>query len=443
MEFFKLLFLFALGTTVLIGSARQFVSPKDPTDPSQATTQFAQSALSDLADTAAEHGFVNLANAANGVAEVLAIDDGTTSVQPTFSKLAELADNASAFELAFVDSGCEIGMQRFAEASMDAVKAYTIRDTTEMEQALQNLAQGAIAMETALQQLPAHNSFIPFAFGYGRGDDYYSHTPHPHPYMDAPQPYMTGPGYGYMLGAINIEYDEGTPPGTREFVLEFLISKGYDVRDFPSPAPEPDLIVLPDAISLGAPIDPILLGAELINIPGVVSVTPVDIVHTIPCISTPPHISRKIIERVAARYNQAWCQGNLDADAIDSILIEESGLDFFDYAFVRNLANIYAEEIPETAERIRTNRFCLHSIVIQFLEIYFPGFTSSPESKKTRDEIIEVFRQSVRTGSLSIELRTLGHFYLGTDYWEQLVTEHVTDNLQDLRKLGTFRRKKW
>lgn len=421
-KFFKLLFLVTLGAIVVIGCERQLVSPIHTIDSSQTTAQFAQNALSDLADTAAEHGFIGLANAASGVAEVLAIDDGTTSVQPTFSKLVELADNASAFELAFVDSGCEIGMHKFAEASMDAVKAYTIRDTAEMEQALQHLAQGAIAIQTALQQLPAHNSFTPFAFGYNGGNSYYSLKPYS--YMDAPQEYPTGSSYGYMLGAINIEYDdEGTLPETRETVIEFLTSKGYDVRNL-----SPDGIGLYDQISLDAPIDPILLGAELINIPGVVSVTPARFSHIMPAIATPPHISRKIIRQVAARYNQAWCQGTLDAGTVDSILIEESGLDFFDYAFVRNLANIYAEEIPEAAERIRTNRFCLHSIVILFLEVYSPSSGHISESKKTHNEIIEAFRQEVRYGIMSIELRTVLHFYRSTDYWKQLVADHLNNN---------------
>lgn len=420
MRFFQLFFLAALSATILTGYESQLLSPLKKVPEPPTNTQFAEMALSDLAEMATEHGLMGLANAASGLAEVLAIDDGTTSVQPTFSKLVELADNASAFELAFVGSGCEIGMQKFAEASMDAVKAYTIRDTAEMAQALQNLAQEAIAMETALQQLPAHNSFTPFAFGYGRGDSYYSYKPDS--YMDPLYEYMTGPGYGYMLGGINIEYDSGALPGTREFVFEFLTSKGYDLSS--------DNIEY-NGISLGAPIDPILLVPELINIPGVVKVNRIGFSHPVGPVVPPPHISRGIIQRIAARYNQTWCQGNLDADAIDSILMEESGLDFFDYAFVRNLADIYAEEIPETAERIQTNRFCFHSIVINFLEIYSPGFRSSLESKKTHDEIIEIieqFRQFVRTGWLmSIELETPVHFYLDTDYWNQLVTEHVTD----------------
>ena len=96
------------------------------------------------------------------------------------------------------------------------------------------------------------------------------------------------------------------------------------------------------------------------------------------------------------RYNTAWCQGKFDA--IDSILIEESGLDFFDYAFVRNLANIYVEEIPETAERVRTNKLFHRSMAGEFLDIYFQ------HSEKTLDEILELFRQSVRTGNVSLEL---------------------------------------
>ena len=100
--------------------------------------------------------------------------------------------------------------------------------------------------------------------------------------------------------------------------------------------------------------------------------------------------------RVTARYNEAWCQGNFDA--IDGILIGESGLDFFDYVFVGNLATIYAEEIPETAAHIQTNtpRYPLWVIAVNFLDVYFQN------SKKTLDEVVELFRQYVRTGQVRI-----------------------------------------
>ena len=120
---------------------------------------------------------------------------------------------------------------------------------------------------------------------------------------------------------------------------------------------------------------------------------------------------------MAKKYNEAWCQGNFDV--IDNILIEESGLDFFDYAFVRNLADIYAEEIPEDAERIQMNRFSLRYIASEFLADYF-WFTT-----ENLNESIEHFRQSVRNGYLSIEHRTFVHYYTTTDYWKQLVTDHL------------------
>ena len=423
MKFFTLLFVAALSATILTGCERQSTSPIEPTDPSQTTAQLAQRALSELAGTAAELSFDELANAASEVAEVLAIDDGTTSVQPTFSKLAELADKAIAFHLAFVDSGCEIGTQKFAEASLDAVKAYTIRDTAEMEQALQNLAEGAMTAEIALQQLPAHKSFIPFAFGYGHGID--SFNPYyTLPYVDYSNVisrYAVS-SYHYVLGAIQLQYDEGTlHEDPREAVAEFLYSKGYDGEgglwgdqgeEYPA-----------DVHYVGAPVDPLLLGAELTNIPGVVRADPVyPILGPSGAIPDPPSYYMEIIRRVAEKYNQAWCQGNFGV--IDSILIEESGLDFFDYAFVRNLADIYAEEIPETAERIRTNRFSLRSIAIKFLEIYSSEIYSQ-DSKRTHDEIIDQFRQSVSYETLGIELRTSAHYYRGTDYWKQLVTDHL------------------
>ena len=59
-------------------------------------------------------------------------------------------------------------------------------------------------------------------------------------------------------------------------------------------------------------------------------------------------------------------------NVIDGIFKIENGLDFFDYSFVLNLVDLYAEEIPETAERIEMKEFSLRSIAIEFL-----GFTSS------------------------------------------------------------------
>ena len=79
MKFFTLLFVAALSATMLTGCERQLLPRIDPTDPSQTTAQLAQRALSDLADTAAELSFDELADAASEVAEVLAIDDGTTN----------------------------------------------------------------------------------------------------------------------------------------------------------------------------------------------------------------------------------------------------------------------------------------------------------------------------------------------------------------------------
>ena len=169
------------------------------------------------------------------------------------------------------------------------------------------------------------------------------------------------------------------------------------------------------SIDLGAEVDPLLIMGELFDIPGVTLVQP-DVFEVYVDPVDPPE-GYYTIRRLAAKYNEAWCRGNFDV--IDSILIEKSGLDFFDYAFVRNLADIYAEEIPESAERIRMNRFSLRSIAIKFLEIYL----QDPE--KTHDEVIELFRQSVRAGYLSIEHRTFVHYYTTTDYWKQLVTDHL------------------
>lgn len=374
MKFFTLLFVAVLSAIILIGCERQLLSPVDPIDPPQTTTQFAQKALSDLAGTAAERGFVALANAANEVAEILVIEDGT-SVNPTYPRIVGLAGVATVLAQEFVKAGCKVELQEFGEASVNAVKAYTIRDAEDMEQALQNLAQEAVTAEKLLQQLPTNDTFIPFAFGYDS------------------IPY----GGNSLTDQILVGYDATIRPVTETHtaVIEFLTLKGYMVLQVTELSWSDEIA---EILSLDVVVDHSFLSGELIEIPGVTFVesgydSPVAPAIDIPL---PPNIviASRIIRQVRTRYNKAWCQGNFDV--IDSILIEESGLDFFDYVFVRNLAGIYAEENPETAERIQTNRFLLRSIAITFLEIYFQ------DSEKTLDEIIEIFRQSVRNGQVSM-----------------------------------------
>ena len=306
-------------------------------------------------------------------------------------------------ERTFAEAGCEIKLQGFAHASIDAVKAYTIRDAAEMEQALQNLAQETAEM--ALGQLPAGNGFIPFAFGYSSSIDF------PECWCSAPE--LDYPDYEH--GEIVVEYDRTIRPvsETRSAVIEFLTNKGYtEVR---MQSADVDAAWL----DFGAYIDPLLIMRELSTIPGIAQLThPIVIHESYPFddLAPPSHI--QIVDRARERYNEVWCQGNLDV--IDSILIEESGLDFFDYVFVRHLANIYAEEIPETAEHIRMNLFYLRSMAIEFLKIYFH------DSGKPLDEIIEIYRQSVRDGNVDLEHSTIiGLYYLTTDYWKQLVTNHL------------------
>lgn len=377
MKCFKLLFFTALSAIILTGCDRQLLSPIDPTNPPQTTVQLAQKALSELADTAAELSFVEFANAASGVAEILAIED-RTSVEPTYFRIVELARSATAFAQVFVKAGCEVeALQKFGEASVNVAKAYTIRDAEDMEQALQKLAQAAVTAEKLLQQFLTNDTFIPFAFGY----DY--------------TPYRAN--NLYISGQILVAYDDTIRPETetRAAIKEFLTLKGYTV--------ELKTGSWFDSIVLDVSVDPLFLGEGLIEkIPGIASVQPnflyaptVDDEPPLPPPLPPNAVTtNRIIHQVRTRYNKAWCQGNFDL--IDSILIEESGLDFFDYAFIRNLADIYAEEIPEAAEHIQTNRFSPGSIAAKFLEIYFQ------DSEKTLDEIIELFRQSVRNRQVSI-----------------------------------------
>ncbi|MDE0634793.1 MAG: hypothetical protein OXI43_02920 [Candidatus Poribacteria bacterium] len=398
MKLFKLLLLAVLSAIMFTGCERRLVSPIDPID--QTTAQFAQKALSDLADTAAERGFVDLANAANEVAEVLSTEAGTVA-EPAFLKLAH---EATALERGFVKAACKIELRKFAIASIYAAKAhitettgneehgwwtlsfllrvvYPAEEPRDLKQALQNLAHETVTAEKTLQLLPTEKTFIPFAFGYGLGIDsyedyasYYSWDPNPP---------------SYEPGVILIQYDETIRPvtETRTTVIEFLTNKGYTVTT-------EGILDLIEAIDLGVDVDPLPIMEELFIIPGVALVQP-NFLYYPTIVYHPPPISVEIIDKVRTEYNEVWCRGKFDV--IDNILIKESGLDFFDYAFVRNLADIYAEEVPEAADRIRTNSFSLRPIGIVFLTIYFQ------HSGKTLDEIIELFRQSIRIGNVIIE----------------------------------------
>lgn len=328
--------------------------------------------LQDLADTAAERGLMDLANAAGGVAEIIAIEDGT-SVEPTYSRIVRLAQSATVLAQEFVKAGCKVELQEFGEASVNAVRAYTIRDAGGMEQALQKLAQEAVTAEKLLQQLPTNDTFIAFAFGYDS------------------IPY----GRHRLSNKILVEYDATIRPvtETRTTVIEFLTLKGYTVSSVDELSWAD---VIAEILYLDVVVDPYFLGEGLIEIPGVTVVESGYDPGVPPAIDIPlppdidislPSKANRRIHRVRTKYNAAWCHGNFDV--IDSILIQESGLDFFDYAFVRNLANIYAEENSEAAERIQTNAFLLRLITRRFLEIYFQ------DSEKTLDEIIERFRKSV------------------------------------------------
>ena len=281
MKSFKPIFLIALIAMIQAGCERELISPVAPTASSHSASQLAQSALSELANTASERGFVDLANTANGVTETLAIDDGT-SVEPLFSKIAKLTSAVTILERAFAEAGCEIELRKFAEASMDAVRAFTIRNAVDMEQALQNLAHEAISADTIIRQFPVENNFIPFAFGYGLSVDDPMHPLHEIMYPD-PDDALFEPG------VILIKYDDTIRPEdeTRIAVMELLNLKGYTMqtvgyRDY-TPILFPlhkDTVLFQEnyddfeSIDLRVNIDPLLIIAELSDIPGVDLVMP-------------------------------------------------------------------------------------------------------------------------------------------------------------------------
>ena len=441
MKLLTLLFVAVLNAIMLIGCERQLLSPiKDVSDPLQINTQFAQMALLDLADTATSQGFMNLAEAVTEFVEALATEN-QTSVQPTFSKLSRLASEVTFLINSFDNTGCSIDLRTFAEASVDTIRAYTIRDAADMERALQNLAQEAETASIALQQLSVlNNSFRPFVFGYS--SRYWPDG-------------INSVGH-QVLGKMQLKYknlDVGLIKKTDTAVFDLLATKGYKAIDTQRFwGGECDF---PFVIDLGAKVDTGLIieefEAELKNIPNLADIYTVETCPYPKITAEPPltvsDLFELVINSISNRYNKAWCQGNLDLNTIDSILIEESGLDFFTYAFLQNLADIYAEEKPETTERIRSNMFSFRSIAIYFLRNYLfsvktedeiiemypqyrlqrddhpsplePSESNGSElekTEKTLDEIIELFRHSVRSGSVHIDMDKAPDSYYY--YWE-------------------------
>lgn len=382
-------------------------------------------ALSSFADTATSQGFMNLSDAVTEFVEALATED-QTSVQPTFSKLARFASEITYLESSFANAGCSIDLRTFAEASVDTIRAHTIRDAAEMGCVLQNLAQEAETASIALQQLSVmNNPFRPFVFGYSSR--------------------YVRRECGSILGIIALEYEKLNVGinETEAAVLDFLASKGYKAmhphfRD--SEFGGHSYIALDAQVNTGFIIEE--FGEELRNIPNVMYVAPgIEFCEPEPSVVQLPSVGelhKFITNSISDRYNEAWCQGNLDVNAIDSILTEESGLDFFNYAFLRNLVDIYVEEKPEPPERIRSNMFSFRSIVLAFLRLYlfsrktpdeliemYPQYSMEnyfpvlePSDSKVEkieialDEIIELFRQAVKSGNVHIEAnKAPSHYY--------------------------------
>ena len=425
LKFFKLLFLIALSATILTGCERQIVSPiKDVPDSPQIDTQLAQNALSDLADTAASQGLLNLAAAATEFVEALATED-QTSVQPTFSKLSRLASEVTYLIYLFdYASSCTVELTPFAEATLDAIKAYTIRNAAEMNHALQELAQEARTANMTLQSLSdlitLNNSFKPFVFGYRM------------------RIWPARPTNLRVLGKMALTYqniDIGNE--TDAAVIDFLATKGY--KAIRSHGYSGGDCSYPFVIDLGAQVDIRLIkiefAEELYNIPNLARIETVETCPFAEPAIVPPlyvdELNKLITNAIAYRYNRAWCVGNLDLNTIDNILFEESKLDFLNYAFLRRLADIFIEEKPQVTEFIGSNVSSLfRSILLEFLRLYFqnsgktdnelvemyPKYnlwsrTPVPEGfdensfrspEKTIDEIIEIFRQSVRNGNVDI-----------------------------------------
>lgn len=428
MRFFLLIFLTTLSITMLIGCERQLVSPvKGFIAPPPTAEHPAQRALLNLADTAIKRGFVPFANAAADLAERVSIEAETAAQPAAFLRLAA---ETSVLNRAFMQIGCVIEPQKFVIALVHAAKvyateaavdtenlrqllnasleesgislhynfeaddlknflnAYPVAEPTDTKQALENLVSEAATVETVFRQFPDQSTFIPFAFGYGLNLDL--------DYDYAAYYGSQGPRPAYESGVILIQYDETLSQQrlveTRTAVKEFLTHKGYTIVGMESIVVElrAETIYLKEK-----DVDLLPIMQELINIPGVVLTQP-NFFYYPQVAFPPPPLSVEIIDKVRTRYNETWCQGNFDS--IDKILIEESGLDFFNYSFLSDLADIYVEENPEAAEYVLTMGFSLRSIGIVFLELYF-----QERLEKTHEEIMEIFRQSIKVGGVKLQ----------------------------------------
>lgn len=82
---------------------------------------------------------------------------------------------------------------------------------------------------------------------------------------------------------------------------------------------------------------------------------------------------------------------------LDQILIEETGLQYYDWHFVGDLTAIYEQERPQEAGRLVSGKFSRRGMNVEWMRLYF----AYPET--TKEERIELFRQSVKNGKVSIE----------------------------------------
>ena len=89
-------------------------------------------------------------------------------------------------------------------------------------------------------------------------------------------------------------------------------------------------------------------------------------------------------------------------DALNRIDMEETGLSGPD---ISALLDIHLEEKPEDLELETTVGFRLEDLIVEYLRLSF----QYPE--KTKEELLELFREAVKSGETEVNARTVSEMY--------------------------------
>ena len=142
------------------------------------------------------------------------------------------------------------------------------------------------------------------------------------------------------------------------------------------------------------PVDdtPIIAPEEPTQQPGIVD--PDDPIHLEKAIAVAKRCRDRVVNENIQTHN----------NELDNILMEETGLRYYNNLFEKEtLLAIYAEENPQDQHRIWSGNRSVRGLMVEYMRLYFAY------PNKTKDEILDLFRQSCKNGKVSIEY---GQFFI-------------------------------